>query len=146
MLLRLFAPFLPFVTEEIWSWAYASETGLRSIHRAPWPRVSELAGVAAPSCEASLEIARAALGAVHKQKTLAGKSLGAPVEHAVLACGRDACEPLRLLADDVAAAARIVDLRISGTAEGGCTPDETDAITVVRIDYSTGHTQRDGPC
>lgn len=37
ILLRLFAPVMPFITEEVWSWRFAEKLGVSSIHLAPWP-------------------------------------------------------------------------------------------------------------
>jgi valyl-tRNA synthetase len=86
--LRLLAPFLPYVTEEVWSWWRSG-----SIHRAAWPEPSELD----PYVAGDAGVYRAAadvLTAVRKEKALAKVSLRTPAE---LVTVRDSAERLRAL-------------------------------------------------
>jgi valyl-tRNA synthetase len=75
---RLFAPFLPFVCEEVWSWWQQG-----SVHRAQWPDAGELQ-VAATSKDSqrehtALELAAEVLSEVRKAKSQARRKMRAPV-------------------------------------------------------------------
>jgi valyl-tRNA synthetase len=76
--LRLLAPFVPFVTEEVWSWRFAS-IGERSVHTVAWPQSSEVAAVLGPAHEGTYEAAVEVLTAIRGAKTVAQKSLRWPV-------------------------------------------------------------------
>jgi valyl-tRNA synthetase len=69
VLLRLFAPILPFVTEEVWSWWQEG-----SVHRAQWPASSEFAAAISDADPAVLDVAGAVLGAVRKAKSAQKRS------------------------------------------------------------------------
>jgi len=70
---RLFAPFLPFVTEEVWRWWQPG-----SVHRAPWPAPAEM-GAHGGGDPAVLGVAAGVLGAVRRAKTSARQSMRARV-------------------------------------------------------------------
>ena len=106
VLLRLFAPFLPYITEEVWSWAFAEETGAASIHRAPWPGADELRGVAAPDDPESFAVAIAALAAIYKAKADAELSVARGVLDLALAAHPETLARLRPVLEDVRAATR----------------------------------------
>ncbi len=116
--LRLLAPFLPYVTEEVWSWWRPG-----SVHLAHWPSVTEL-GSAAASNPAGVSAVATALAAVRGAKSQAKVSMRAEVARA------EVTGPPALLAAVEAAAA---DLRAAGkiTGELVFTADEqADRITV----------------
>ncbi len=106
LLLRLFAPVLPYVTEEIWNQGLAARRGQPSIHRAPWPRPDELAAVPAPADRDSLALATAAMGAINKRKTESGASVGRVITALSLAAHPHTLARLAPVQADLLAAVR----------------------------------------
>jgi valyl-tRNA synthetase len=102
VLLRLFAPFVPFATEEAWSWF-----GTGSVHRAAWPEPGTLDEAAKPEL---LELASAALIGIRRAKTDAKASQKTQVASAVIAGPEAEMELLQLAEGDLRSVGRIEDL------------------------------------
>ena len=102
---RLFAPHIPFATEEVWSWW---QTG--SIHRASWPTRADLLGATSTieSTEDLLDAVCNVLAVIRRTKTEAKVSQRAEVEH-VLVSATDAQTSLLQLG--------LVDLLNAGVAQ-----------------------------
>jgi valyl-tRNA synthetase len=75
---RLFAPFLPFVTEEVWHWWQPG-----SVHRAGWPTTEEM-GHHALGDPTALTVTAEVLGAVRRAKTSAKRSMRARVARLIV--------------------------------------------------------------
>jgi len=106
VLLRLFAPFLPFISEEVWSWTFAAEKRQPCIHAAPWPCEADFAGIAEPDAAESFDLAVACWGAINKAKSDAAVSMGREVERLAIAANPKTLATLQRVLSDVLAAAR----------------------------------------
>src|SRR5690625_1174712 len=107
VLLRLFAPFLPFATEEVWSWWRVG-----SIHKAPWPTSEVLRAAAATSDPAVLPVAGAALAELRRTKSEAKVSMRTPLIRAELAIPSAQLSAIEAIASDLAAAGHVEELQL----------------------------------
>ncbi|PKZ38965.1 valine--tRNA ligase [Kocuria rhizophila] len=110
--LRLFAPFIPFATEEVWSWW---RTG--SVHRASWPVTDGYAGLAAEGDPEVLTVVGEALSGLRKSKSEAKVKQRTAVLSATVSAPAAQLEQLRAGLDDLKAAGNAADLTLS-PAEG----------------------------
>ena len=109
-MLRLLAPMLPYVTEEVWSWTHDG-----SVHRAAWPSVTELPEGGDP---AVLSAVADALAAVRKVKSEAKVGMRAEVKALTLSLPEAHRELVALGEDDLRAAGRITGELTFATGEG----------------------------
>ena len=107
MQLRLFAPFLPFVTEEVWSWWQEG-----SVHRAPWPTADEVARIAQDGQPILVAEVADVLSAIRKAKSEAKVSMRAEVSYAEVLRPVETAARVSSARTDISAAGRIADLRI----------------------------------
>ncbi|MGH2637063.1 MAG: class I tRNA ligase family protein, partial [Actinomycetota bacterium] len=110
-LLRLFAPFLPYVTEEVWSWWREG-----SVHRAAWPAPEELA-TSEGGDPVVYDAAAWVLGDVRKAKALAKRSLRAEAQRVVVRDSPERLEALREVERDVREAGNVSEIEYVAAAE-----------------------------
>ncbi len=113
VMLRLFAPFMPFVTEEVWSWWREG-----SVHRQSWPTIDELPADGDPELVADLA---SALIGVRGAKSDAKVSMKTPILSVTIAGPAESLERLRSIEQD---------LRAVGSITGDITWLEGDEVSV----------------
>jgi valyl-tRNA synthetase len=110
-LLRLFAPYLPFVTEEVWSWWRPG-----SVHRTSWPTAAEVVAPIGGADDGAVTVfarAQTALNDVRRIKAMEKRPVKSVIERAVLPAP---LEGLRPAARDFQAAAHIRELAFADVA------------------------------
>ncbi len=108
--LRLFAPFLPYVTEEVWSWWRDG-----SVHRVDWPSSSELS--AAGDDVALLETVGAVLYEARRAKSDAQVSMRTPLAELLVTAPAGDVDRLRAAEGDLLAATGASELAITAGDE-----------------------------
>jgi valyl-tRNA synthetase len=127
---RLFAPLLPFATEEAWRWWQSG-----SVHRAPWPTTSELtAGCDTDSdhafhTDAFIDAVCGTLVAIRRAKTEAKVSQRAVVEAANISASAEAVAAITEGWPDIADAGSVAQWSVAATDATDISVDVTLAPT-----------------
>jgi valyl-tRNA synthetase len=104
---RLFAPFLPFTCEEVWSWWMEG-----SVHRAAWPEAAPLREAAGDQESDALSVASAVLGELRGAKSAAKVSMRSPIARAVVTDAPERLALLERVRGDVCDAGRVEVLEL----------------------------------
>ena len=114
---RLLAPYLPYASEEVWSWMHA---GSGSVHRAAWPVVNPYVEAATGASPELLTWAGKAVEQLRKIKSEAKVSMKTPILSVALSAAAEGVDAIHAALGDIAQAGRVIgkfDLVAKHTAE-----------------------------
>ncbi|WP_418427505.1 class I tRNA ligase family protein, partial [Bifidobacterium pullorum] len=128
---RLLAPYLPYATEEVFSWMHEGEG---SVHRAAWPDAAVYETAAGSVSADVLDWAGNALAELRGLKSQAKVSMKTPILSATLAAPTDAVEAITSTLSDIAEAGRVTGpLTVVEAAAGEGEADATVAVTASEL-------------
>ncbi|WP_442893297.1 valine--tRNA ligase [Aquipuribacter sp. SD81] len=110
--LRLLAPFLPFATEEVWSWWQEG-----SVHRAAWPDAAPLRAAAGDASPGMLRVVGQALAGIRKAKSEAKVSQRTDVRAAVVRVPEQSLALVEAAVTDLRGAGRVGRLELLAGGE-----------------------------
>ena len=110
--LKLFAPFVPMITDEIWLTMYPDK---KSIHLQKWPQKIDIDLNNISSHE--FEVAKESIASIRKEKTSNEIGLGKEVEKITITVNKEKIEALNQVLGDVQDAARANNLVINSSEE-----------------------------
>jgi valyl-tRNA synthetase len=100
--LRLYAPFIPYFTEEAWSWLFAEDSGkIKSVHTSDWPTQGEFREISPAAGGDPFGAAMEVLSAVRKVKSEAKVSVKTPLKALKISGSSEDLKVLKLVWQDV---------------------------------------------
>jgi valyl-tRNA synthetase len=122
VVLKLFAPLLPYITDTIYQELFGSEEDCASIHAARWPDVLEMDGIGLTEADDDFgEMLIAIASAVRRYKSENALSLGSELPGLYLASGDDhLLRVLRLSAPDLGSVTRALNVEAGPDLPPGC--------------------------
>ena len=115
--LRLFAPFLPYITEEIWSCHHATQHNAPTIHTKTWPTLDEVTHVKTPAVTDLVMYAITLLSEIRGAKTTAQKNMKHPVKELKITCSKEDHDRTQLILEDLYRAGSIQHHAIAITGD-----------------------------
>jgi valyl-tRNA synthetase len=102
---KLLAPFIPFATEEAWSWWQEG-----SVHRSNWPVADDLSGFIGSQNASLLSLASQALIGIRKAKSDEKLSMKAEITRLTIEAGEQEIESLKLIDSDLKSVGKIDEI------------------------------------